>query len=254
MLRSLFVLFALVALLPTASRGDEFRIETKIYAGKFRDPVNHNTTLFQAGYVYDYLSNPPRVAVFDQRGGRFIILDPERKLKAEVQTLEVKHLIDRLQELASRNSIPIVRFAANPEFTVKFSENGTLTLSSALMTYKLKTIPAPSAAAAEQYHEFSDWYARFNTMAQPGSTPPFPRLKVNAELAQRGLVPTEVHLNTRSVDVRTEHVVAWRLLDADHKRIAETANQLTTFELVDFEDIEPPDVSSRLSAVSAEKE
>jgi NAD-dependent SIR2 family protein deacetylase len=64
---------------------DDFRIETKVYAGK--DKVSHNTTLFEAGYVYDYLSDPERVAVFDQHHGRFIVLDPVRKVKSEVKTV-----------------------------------------------------------------------------------------------------------------------------------------------------------------------
>jgi hypothetical protein len=63
---------------------------------------------------------------------------------------------------------------------------------------------------------------------------PFPRLEVNAELAKRGLVPTEVQLTTRAKTARTEHYVTWRLLDSDQKRLAETENQLATFEEVDL--------------------
>ena len=104
---------------------------------------------------------------------------------------------------------------------------------------------AATPEAARQYHEFSDWYARFNTMANPGSGPPFPRLVVNAELAKRGLVPLEVQRNTRSGSARAEHNVPWRLLDSDHRKIAETANQLATFKEVDFEDLQAPVVSKR---------
>ncbi len=224
---------------------DDFRIETKVFAGKTKTPISRNVTLFRAGYVYDYLSDPDRVAVFDQRGGRFILLDPARKLKAEVKTDEVRDLITRLHDVAANSSNPIVRFAADPDFKIEFDEEGQLTLSSEHMTYKLQTMPAVTGTAAEQYHEFSDWYARFNTMAQPGSTPPFPRMRVNAELAKRGLVPTEVQLTTRAVSARTEHFVTWRLLESDHRRIAETANQLTTFKEVDFEDLQGPAISER---------
>ncbi len=232
-------------LVTCAAAAEDFRIETKVFAGKGKEPVSENITLFRAGCVYDYLSNPDRVAVFDQRGGRFIVLDPDRKLKAEVKTDEVQSLVSRLHDVAANSSNAIVRFAADPDFEVEFAENGDLTLASEHMTYKLKTMPAVTGAAAEQYHEFSDWYARFNTMAQAGSTPPFPRMRVNAELAKRGLVPTEVQLSTRAVSARTEHFVTWRLLESDHRRIAETANQLTTFKEVDFEDLQAPEVSAR---------
>jgi hypothetical protein len=233
----------LLSIMPAAA--DDFRIETKVFVGKGKTPVSHNTTLFSAGYVYDYLSGPDRVAVFDQRGGRFILLDPQRKERAEIKTDEVRDLLEQLHDLAARSSSPTMRFAADPEFKVDYSDEGELVLSSPLMTYKLQTTEAATPQAAEQYHEFSDWYARFNTMAQPGATPPFPRMRVNAELAQRGLVPTEVQLTTRAVTARTEHTVSWRLLDSDHRRIAETANQLATFREVDFEDLQSPEVTRR---------
>ncbi len=214
---------------------DDFRIETKVYSGKSKNPISQNTTLFRAGYVYDYMdSGSARIVVFDQRGGRFVVLDPVKRVKAEVKADDVRKLVDELHDLAAKSSNPNMKFAADPQFDVEFSEDGELTLSSPQMTYKLQTMAAPSDSATQQYREFSDWYARFNTMANPGSTPPFPRLSVNAELAKRGLVPTEVQLNTRAVSARTEHYVTWRLLDSDHKRMAKTANQLATFDEVDF--------------------
>ena len=210
--------------------GDDFRIETKVYAGKGKEPASRNTTLFRAGFVYDYLSDDGQVVVFDPARGRFIVLDPPRKLKAEVKTDRVRKLVDSLHDLAARSGSAAVRFAADPRFAVDFSADGDLALTSQHIKYRLKTIPAATPEAAAQYREFSDWYARFNTMANPGSPPPFPRLAVNAELGERGLVPTEVQFATRSVTLRTEHYVSWRLLEGDHRRIAETANQLATFE------------------------
>mgnify|MGYP006908206457 CR=1 FL=1 len=238
------LLGVLLSLSVASAAADDFRIETKVYVGKSKEPVSQNTTLFRAGYVYDYLSGPERVTVFDQRGGRFVLLDPERKLRAEVKTEEVRELLEQLQDLAGRSSDPTMRFAAHPEFKVTYKDE-ELKLDSPHMTYELKTMDAVSDEAAQQYHEFSDWYARFNTMAQRGSAPPFPRLQVNAELAKRGLVPTSVHLSTRGVKAHTEHYVSWRLLDSDHRRIAETANQLATFQEVDFEDLQAPAISKR---------
>jgi hypothetical protein len=244
-LAATLVLPALVCwLVPPLATADDFRIETKVYYGREREPVSRNTTLFRAGTVYDYLSGPEKVAVFDRARGRFIMLDPARKLKVEIKTDEVRQLVDSLHDLAAKSSNSATRFAADPNFEVQVSE-GELTLSSPHMTYKLKTELAPTPQAAEQYHEFSDWYTRFNTRVHPSSGPPFPRLAVNAELAKRGLVPTEVHLNTRSVAMRTEHYIVWRLLDSDHRRIAETANQLAAFKEVDFEDLQSPAVSKR---------
>jgi hypothetical protein len=222
------------------AKGEDFRIETKVYSGKSKQPVCINTTLFRAGHVYDFMSDPERIAVFDPAHGRFVLLDPARKLKAEVKTEEIQEFVERLQSVAAQSSNSITRFAANPQFDVQFDEDGKLELTSPQIVYTLKTQPAKSPEAADQYREFSDWYTRFNSLANPGSTPPFARLVVNDELYKRSLVPTEVHKTVGSAIARTEHLVSWRLLQRDNQRIAETANQLTTFKLVNFDDFQLP--------------
>ncbi len=235
----------------TATLADDFRIQTDVYSGKSKLPVSQNTTLFRAGYVYDYLTNPQRatavdrVAVFDQSHGRFLLLEPARKLKAEVKTDDVLLFASKLQAaVSSRSSNAFTKFAVDPDFEIDFSQDGDLTLSSPHMTYRLKTIPAATPEAAAQYREFSDWYGRFNTMSHPGSTPPFARMAVNAELEKRGLVPSEVQLTipaqsgAKAASLRSEHHVSWRLLPRDVEKIEETAVQLTTFKLVDFDEFE----------------
>jgi hypothetical protein len=237
-----------------AAQADDFRIETKVYSGKIKTPVSQNTTFFRAGYVYDYLSNPDRleqVAVFDQPHGRFILLDPVRKLKAEVATDDVLLFATKLHAVAAKSSNAFTKFSADPDFDVTFSEDGELILASPQLTYRLQTVPAGSPEAAAQYREFCDAYARFNTMANPGSTPPFARLVVNAELAKRGLVPAEVQLTipaqsrAKAVSLRSEHIVSWRLLPRDDEKIAETAKQLVTFKKVDFDEFAPIAVTKR---------
>jgi hypothetical protein len=237
-----------------AARADDFRIETKVYSGKVKSPLSQNTTLFRAGYVYDYLSIADRleqVAVFDQPHGRFILLDPTRKLKAEVATDDVLLFATKLHTVAAKSSNAFTKFVADPDFDVTFSEDGELNLASTQLTYRLQTVPAASPEAAAQYREFSDAYARFNTMANPGSTPPFARLVVNAELAKRGLLPAEVQLTiparsrAKAVSMRSEHIVSWRLLPRDEEKIAETAKQLVTFKKVDFGEFAPIAVTKR---------
>lgn len=247
---------ACLSILGTFAGAEDFRIETNVYSGTSKVPLSQNITLFQAGYVYDYLVNQKlphlsdRVAIFDQSHGRFVVLDPDRKVKAEVKTDEVLLFASKLQAARSTNAFK--RFAVDPDFEVEFSQDGELTLSSEHMTYKLKTMPAQSPDAATQYREFSDWYARFNTMSKPGSTPPFARMAVNAELVKRGLIPTEVNLSiptqsgiSKATTLRSEHHVSWRLLPRDLERIETTATQLTTFKLIDFDQLERMSLSKR---------
>jgi hypothetical protein len=233
---------------------DDFRVETKVYADKGKDPVSHNETFFQAGYVYDYLlSDPKRVAVFDRVHGRFILLDPARKVKVEIKTNDVLVFSEKFHAWAAKNSNAFMKFAADPQFDVTFSEQGELKLASPHITYTLETVPAGTPQIAEQYREFCDWYARFNAMFHLGSTPPFPRLAVNKELAQRSLVPTQVSLTiptqptlgVRAVSMRAEHHLSWRLLQRDLEKIAETANQLAAFKAVALAEFQSSKVSKR---------
>ena len=153
---------------------------------------------------------------------------------------------------AEKNSSPFLKFAAEPNFEVAEGKEGELTFSSPQMTYRLETLPAESPQVSEQYREFSDWYARFNSMLHVGATPPFPRLAVNKELATRGLVPTEVTLTIpaqnslgKPVLLRSVHQVHWRLLQKDLTRISETANQLAVFKTVGLAEFEPDAISKR---------
>ena len=215
----------------------EFRIESRIYQGKEKQPVSRSLTLFHAGVIYDYLDEPKRVAVLDPKGGRFILLDPQRKLRAEVKNTDVRRFTDGLQELLAKSGSAQARFQAQPSFSVDWSEPaGTLSLTSETMTYKVDARPAPSADVAEQYREFCDWCAQLNALLSPAGSPPFARFALDQELAQRGLVPKQVslHINgmlgSPSVKVHSEHEFAWRLLDADRRRIDETGQQLSSFE------------------------
>jgi hypothetical protein len=241
-----FVFSAIAAI----SAAEDFRIQTNVYAGNNTTPVSKSLTLFRAGYVYDYLEGDDpamddRIAIFDKAHGRFIVLDPARKVRAEVKTDDVLLFAGKLQAaVATHSTHEFTRFAADPQFEVDFQPDGTLKLTSDVMTYKLTTMPARSPEAAAQFREFSDWYARFNTMAHPGSTPPFARMAVNAELAKQGVVPTEVHLSIpaqsgmKAAELRSEHHVTWYLLPKDSKRIDATSDQLATFKEVHFDELQ----------------
>ena len=59
------------------------------------------------------------MAIFDQGHGRFIMLDPVRKLKAEVKTDDVRLFADTLQGHGRQEqSRPFMKFAADPDFDV----------------------------------------------------------------------------------------------------------------------------------------
>ncbi len=222
-------------------RADDFHIESSVYNGKDPKPVSQNTTIFRAGIVYDYLSDKS-VAVFDKPRGRFLLVDPVRHVKTEVKTDELQRFCDELQERAAKEKNAYVKFVSNPHFDVSIDEKtAELLLKSPHMTYRVSTLKAESDDAAQQYREFSDWYARLNAMTN--HTPPFPRMVVNEELLNRGLVATQVQLTIpqqvvnlgQGVSLRSEHQIKWKLLKLDLDMITTTETQLGSFKPVSLE-------------------
>jgi len=235
----------------TPLMGADFRIETKIFVGDEAEPVSENLTLFHRGVVYDFLMAPEQIAVFrhsvTSAGGRFILLDPSRKLRSEISSEEIMTFLDGLQAWAATQDDPLLKFAADPNFKEVFDPvRGDLRLESDLMRYSLATDEPHDATAIELYHEFSDWYGRLGAVTHVGSLPPFPRLAVNASLARHHRIPRTVHLTiparrpyrTNDVVMRAEHKVGWRLARRDQRRIEQVGEQLVQFKLVPYKEFQ----------------
>jgi hypothetical protein len=75
-----------------------------------------------------------------------------------------------------------------------------------------------------------------------GNAPPFARLRLNAVLADRGLVPKTVErtfvrkqgLSEQKETLRSQHLVNWRLSHTDRKMIDRASSCLTSFRTVTF--------------------
>ncbi len=239
---SLAAVFALtsgsIALFSNRASADDFRIETKVYAGKEVEPVSEDLTLFRGEQVYDFLNKPREVTVFDKPRSRVILLDPSRRVKAEVSMERIMAFSDELRTWCGKQSDPLLKFSAEPSFAQSL-DNATseLVFTSPFLTYRVATEKASSDDIARQYLEFSDSYARLNAMTNPGSTPPFPRLKIDEALFLSHAIPSRVQLTIPSrsrfggkpTTVRSEHSISWRLLEPDQQKIQEAEEFLVTF-------------------------
>jgi hypothetical protein len=240
------LLVAATAALPTRAEAADFRIVSEVIYEKA--VVSTNRTLFRAGVVYDYLKAPGLTTVFDPARQRFILLDPTTKLRCEVDKVQVAQFNNALRERAAENADPLLKFMAKPVFNIEPNQpQGRLKLTSPLITYQLKTTPVEDRESLRQYIEFCDWYAQLNTMVNPGSPPPFARMKVNQELRTRLEMPLEVQLTisvrqprggNRQVELQSRHEVAWRLLGEDTVLIEQTAEEMAIFKEVSFEEFQ----------------
>lgn len=226
----------------------DFRIESKVYVGDESKPVSETLTLFQTGVVYDFLAQPAQITVFKKAlgsgQGRFILLDPARQEKTELTTDQMLRFSTQLKAWAAGQEDPLLKFSADPNFQQEFDERESqLTFRSGAISYRVVAQAAHSSEAAQQYREFSDWYARLGAMLNPGSNPPFPRMAVNAVLGQQQLIPREVHLlvpgmkpyRKNDLVVRSEHRIGWRLSREDREKIDEAGKYLVTLKNVDFD-------------------
>jgi hypothetical protein len=239
---TLLVSLLAVAAFSTISVADDFRIETKVFVGEEQEPASTTTTLFQGGVVYDFLNEPEQIAVFRKPGGgkpgRFILLDPARRVRTELSTDQLAGAMNKLRNWAARQRDPLLKFAANPQFEESFDRTtGQLLLASHEESYTITTEPADMPEALSEYREFLDWYTRLNALLSAGP-PPEPRLQVNAALARYQIVPVNVELARAGEKdkLRAEHEFTWLLSKKDMARIDDACASLAAYRPVDNEE------------------
>lgn len=217
---------------------EEFRIETRVFAGDASEPASESVTLFQEDVVYDFLEGSSQVAIFRRpqgdAPGRFILLDREREIRTEITTDRIATVMTKLRKWASQQDDAYLKFAADPKFNENFNETtGELVLESPVQSYRLTTSPIEKSSAQTQLQDFLNWYTQLNALIH-GGPPPFPRLAVNAALARHASVPLEVQLTTSGdkQNLRSEHLIAWRISKQDRERIDQAVNDMADFEQV----------------------
>jgi len=224
------------------ARGEDFRVENKVFVGGDSEPKIQSSTIFYEGVVYDFLEKPREITVFDKARKRFVLLDPARRLRTDVSTDEVEALNHNLKVWAVSQRDATVRFLGNPKFEESVdAKTGALVFDSPWVTYRVAAEPAASEEIARQYREFSDWYIQLNARLHPGYKQTFARLIVNEALEKRKAVPREVHLTIKSklpfqkTTARSEHQLIRRLLQSDRDRVAQTDEFMAIFQPVAFE-------------------
>ncbi len=235
-----WVLGIAILALAASTSADEFRVESDIFVGNQKEPIAKNLTLFSSGLVYDFPRlGPEEITVFDPARGRFVLLDPQRKVKTTVTTQELLELAAAMK-VHARELTGAFAFAANPEFDQEMDdETGWLTLSSPSLTYRARCIAPEVPSAVARYRGFADWYARLNA-TRPGSLPPFARMELDKAISERQQIPQEVELTIeperrfvgRKLVVRSKHLFNWRLSNTDRRQIEQAGTYMAEFEAV----------------------
>ena len=205
-----------------------------MFSGKNETPVSESLTLFADGRVYDFLSSPREITVFDFPRGRIVLIDAARKLRTELTTEQLNDFIDKLRTRASRQTDSLLKFAAQPKFNETSEADGWQQFASPQLTYRVRAVKSENSAMVRAYREFSDGSARLNAMLHPGALPPFPRLEVNASLERNMRMPEELELTItpsnrllgKPTVMHSTHELANQLLPTDRKKIDEAGEYL----------------------------
>jgi hypothetical protein len=240
---SLMLAVAVVAMAFTPAAAQEFRVENRIYIADDTAPASSSVTLFTSDAVYDFLADTDETTVFDVAAGRIVLMAPESEVRTEWQTEQLAEYTAEFKSWASEHKDPLLKFLAAPEFKETRGRAGkTVKLSSRLLVYDVSTERPDSAAAAQRYAEFSDWFAQLNFLTRR-ETPPFARMRLNRSLAEVGVLPVEVRklltpTKGEPQRLRSTHEITWSLSSADRRRIDGARQQLATLKPVPHSEYE----------------
>jgi len=249
----LFVLaFALGTILASA-RGDDFRVETKVYQETETEAAFETLTVFSGDVVYDFVlgRNSDQVeakivTVFDPRHGRIVLLDADRKMQAELTTQQLADFSASIRKLATDDR---ENELFNPVFTVTFEEaTSQITMTSSELTYRVEGESPKDRTAAKRYSNFADWFARLN--AARGNVPPFGRIELNRILNEKGLLPVKIERTAmlpvqiegtalrkkKKSTARSEHASYWTLSNTDRRRIDHAGHLMANLRTVSLKE------------------
>ncbi len=242
-------------LIPPAAT--EFRVTTKIFAGKDEQPSAEHLLIFTDGLVYDLpQAGDSVVTVYDPRRSRVILMDRATQVRTMISTDELIKMTAELRTLAADEKsqtrlglnaeiLPMVIDPKSGEAApVELSDADPAIASDGFMTsygdasYEVRTQTPRQPAVATAYGQFADWALRLNVARRMGS-PPFARMSLNESITAAGLIPKETRLTIRrgllSDRYRSTHTLIERISEADRKQINEVGGMLVLYQEVSWD-------------------
>ena len=237
------VLLALAVMFGVASathgQSEDFRMQTSVFVGNNSAPAVSSLTMFNGTTIYDFIENESEfgeITVFDVKRGRFVLLDPQRKVKT---ILTKDFLVQFLDQVLSQTSSTALTKYVQPKLQYEFNlSTKTVRVTSDHLTYQATGISPKFDSSIQRYRHFADWVARLNS-TRIGNLPPYSRFELNRLMAKQKLMPKSIkrtlmldEVGLRKQIVRSEHVINWLLTNTDRKRISQTGDQMATFKEV----------------------
>ena len=238
------------------ARGFELRVESELFADGAAQPVARSLTLFRAGVAWDFLElaapddkasaggmRLTEIVLHDPIRERVVVIDPNRDVKTQVETIRLERLSVSLAKWARSADDRLVRWAGGPDFGDGIAEKeDALELVGPRVRYAVAYGAAPSTEAAAAYRRFADTAILLKALLHPGGIPPFPRLALNRRIEAAGAIPAEVSLEIdpklalvagRPSRLKCVHKSHPRLLTGDIARIEDAEAHVASAAAVD---------------------
>lgn len=170
----------------------EFAIETKVFVGDADQPSETHLTIFRDNRVLDVtLGTAGSTIEFDRSTRDFQMSHQTPPMITRIAAEELVRFSASLQAKALEAEDPLIRFAAQPEFTQKYdADQQRLSLNSPFWNYDVQLIPIDDDQVLQRYREFADWFTYLNSLFRP--LPPGIRLELNQALDRRQCIPRQV--------------------------------------------------------------
>lgn len=217
--------------------GQDFRVDTDVFLDDDEETFSEHLTLFYGQVAYDFVvKGTEEITILNFKDGKISLLDVKRRQRADLTTAELLDFSAKIKDIGTNNQAEDL---VAPRFEVAFDdEQKSLELVSRKITYRATGIEPSNPSVATRYREFTDWYARLNSM-RPPNPPHFGRLELNRQLADRGLLPQDIErtvvlggLFRKPQKARSHHVVATAISGTDRRRIDEAGGYLVSFTKV----------------------
>jgi hypothetical protein len=211
----------------------DFRIETEVWLGDAKQPLKRTLTLFHNGLAYDFDQQPDGpVTVVDVKRQRILLIEPALQLRTVVSTEQLSEAVEQMRLQASQGAMN--RYL-QPSRTEEDPDNGQITVAAEGLRYEADYRRPPDSGIALQYADFAKWAAMLNAVYGP-RVPPFVRLELNQQLADRGGLPVEIERVSlergKPSRVTMRMTPNWRLSTDDQQRIRRVGNMLADYRLV----------------------
>ena len=225
----------------------DFKILTKIFVDGYSAPVSSNSTLFQKGLVFDFQvpsgqTEASAVTIYDSRNRKFVLLDLTRKVKLNLDSLQLLRIFDGMKKDLESNDR--TKHLVSSEYSEKFDiDKMELVVENDFVDYRVIGERPKFDSILPRYHEFLDQYT-FLTATDPERTPPIARIHLNRAIKKYGLMQKEVvrrvkendfHAGTlRASKVSSRHTLEMLISGEDQAKIDLAKQHWMRFKEVDL--------------------